>query len=106
MRYAKRRDANDGLIAEALAKAGFIVHDFASASLVPDRLVVKRLPDDTFWVCWVEIKTPKGKLRPAQEAFRVIFEGRGEFYVARDPEETVRELTDRYVAAISPESLR
>jgi hypothetical protein len=57
-------------------------------------------------VCWVEIKVEKGKLRPSQERFQAIFEPRGEFYVARDPEVTVRELMERYLAAIKPEQLR
>jgi hypothetical protein len=106
MRRAARRDANDGIIGQALSLAGFTVHDYASAGHVPDRLVVRNLPDGTPWVCWVEIKTEKGKLRPAQERFREVFEPRGEFYVARDPEETVRELMERYTLAIKPEQLR
>jgi hypothetical protein len=106
MRRAARRDANDGIIGQALSLAGFTVHDYASAGHVPDRLVVRNLPDGTPWVCWVEIKTEKGKLRPAQERFREVFEPRGEFYVARDPEETVRELMERYTLAIKPEHQR
>ena len=106
MRYKARRDANDGLIGRALLAAGFTVHDYASNGGVPDRLVVRNLPDGTPWVCWVEIKVEKGKLRPSQERFQAIFEPRGEFYVARDPEATVRELIERYLAAIKPEQLR
>jgi hypothetical protein len=106
MRYAARRDANDGLISQALTAAGFVVLDYASNGGVPDRLVVRNLPDKTPWVCWVEIKVQKGKLRPSQEKFRAIFEPRGEFYVARDPEATVRELMERYLAAIKPEQYR
>lgn len=106
MRYKARRDANDGLIGRALHAAGFTVHDYASNGGVPDRLVVRNLPDGTPWICWVEIKVEKGKLRPSQERFQAIFEPRGEFYVARDPEQTVRELMERYMAAIKPELLR
>jgi hypothetical protein len=106
MRYRARRDANDGVIGQALSLAGFDVLDFASNGGVPDRLVVRLLPDGVPWVCWVEIKVEKGKLRPSQERFRQVFEPRGEFYVARDPEATVRELMDRYMAAIKPEQLR
>jgi hypothetical protein len=106
VRYKARRDANDGLIGRALSAAGFTVHDYASNGGVPDRLVVRNLPDGTPWVCWVEIKVEKGKLRPSQERFQAIFEPRGEFYVARDPEVTVRELMERYLAAIKPEQLR
>ena len=106
MRRAARRDANDGIISQALKAAGFVVHDYASAGHVPDRLVVRNLPCGTPWVCWVEIKTEKGKLRPSQERFREVFEPRGEFYVARDPEQTVRELMERYTLAIKPEFLR
>jgi hypothetical protein len=106
MRYAARRDANDKIITEALRKAGFQVHDYAQVGQVPDKLVTRALPDDTQWVCWVEIKAPKGRITESQQRFRLIFEGRGEFYVARDPEEAVRELYDRYISAIRPELMR
>ena len=106
MRYAKRRDENDGLITEALRKAGFTVYDYAQLGQVPDKLVTRLLPQGTKWVCWVEVKTPKGRLTESQLTFREVFEPRGEFYVARDPEVSVRELFDRYTAAIKPECLR
>jgi hypothetical protein len=106
MRYAARRDANDAIITEALRKAGFQVHDYAQVGQVPDKLVTRTLPDGTEWVCWVEVKAPKGRITESQERFRMIFEGRQEFYVARDPEETICELYDRYNAAIRPELLR
>ena len=106
MRHAARRDSNDSPITDALRKAGFVVYDYAQVGQVPDKLVTRDLPDGTAWVCWVEIKTPKGKLTQSQEAFRKVFEPRGEFYVARDPEVTVRELMDRYISAIKPEQLR
>lgn len=106
MRYAARRDSNDKIIAEALKKAGFQVHDYAQVGQVPDKLVTRALPDGTPWVCWVEIKAPKGRITDSQQRFRLIFEPRGEFYVARDPEETIRELYDRYTAAIRPELMR
>lgn len=106
MRYAARRDANDAIITEALRKAGFQVHDYAQLGQVPDKLVTKTLPCGKEWVCWVEVKAPKGRITESQERFRMIFEGRQEFYVARDPEDTIRELSDRYLAAIRPELLR
>jgi hypothetical protein len=106
MRYAARRDANDKIIAEALKKAGFEVHDYARVGEVPDKLVTKALPDGKAWVCWVEVKAPKGRITESQQRFRLIFEPRGEFYVARDPEETIRELYERYLAAIRPELMR
>ena len=106
MRHAARRDANDAPITEALRKAGFVVYDYAQVGQVPDKLATKALPDGTAWVCWVEIKTPKGKLTESQETFRKVFEPRGEFYVARDPQETVNELYARYDAAIKPEQRR
>ena len=106
MRHAARRDANDAPITEALRKAGFTVYDYAQVGQIPDKLVTKDLPDGTAWVCWVEIKTPKGRLTESQEAFRKVFEPRGEFYVARDPQDAVKELYERYTAAIKPEHLR
>jgi hypothetical protein len=107
MRHAARRDENDAIITEALRKAGFTVHDYAKAGQgIPDKLVTRALPDGTPWVCWVEVKMPKGKLRPGQELFQDIFSLRGEFYVARIPEDTVRELFERYMGQIKPEQLR
>lgn len=107
MRRAARRDANDGIITEALRVAGFTVHDFAGAgNSIPDKLVSRELPDGTQWICWVEIKTPTGKLRPGQEKFRALFEGRGEWYKACYPQDTVCELAMRYHDAIKQEQLR
>jgi hypothetical protein len=107
MRYAARRDGNAGVILDALRKAGFTVMDFSLAGQgIPDALVTRALPDGTPWVCWVEVKMPKGRLKTAQEAFRDVFEPRGEHYVARDAEAAIRELYARYTAAIRPEQLR
>lgn len=106
MRYAARRDSNDKIITEALRKAGFQVHDYAQVGSVPDKLVTKTLPDGTEWVCWVEIKAPKGRITESQERFRLIFEGRGEFYVARDAEAAIRDLWALYDDAIKPEQRR
>ena len=49
---------------------------------------------------------PKGKLREAQEAFKRVFDGRGEYYVARDPEAAIRDLWALYNDAIKPEQRR
>jgi hypothetical protein len=106
MRHAARRDANDAPITEALRKAGFVVYDYAQVGQVPDKLITKTLPCGTPWVCWVEIKTPKGRLTESQETFRKVFEPRGEFYVARDPQDAVKDLYERYTEAIRPEHLR
>jgi hypothetical protein len=107
MRHAARRDGNDAIITDALRKAGFRVYDFAKAGMgIPDKLVTKALPEGKDWVCWVEVKMPKGKLRDAQEAFRAVFDARGEYYVARDPETAVRDLYDAYTLAIKPEHAR
>lgn len=107
MRHAARRDANDALITEALRVQGFAVIDYGKAGQgIPDKLVTRSLPDGTKWICWVEIKTEKGKLREGQSDFEAIFAPRGEFYVARDPQETIRELFNRFHAAIRPEHWR
>lgn len=107
MRYAARRDGNDKIITEALRAGGFTVHDFATAGAsIPDKLVTRKKPDGEEWICWVEIKMPTGKLRPGQQVFRDIFDSRNEHYVARDAEETLAELYDRYYASIKPEQLR
>lgn len=107
MRWAARRDGNDSEITLALRNAGFLVWDVANAGGgIPDKLVYRALPDGRPWVCWVEIKMPSGKLRPAQEMFQSIFAPRDEFYVARDPVATVAALTQRFEAAIRPEHAR
>ena len=107
MRHAARRDGNDAIITEALRKAGFTVMDYGTAGQgIPDKLVTRPLPDGLPWVCWVEVKMPKGKLRDAQEAFRRVFDARGEYYVARDAQDAVRDLYDAYTAAIRQEHLR
>jgi hypothetical protein len=107
VRHAARRDANDAIITDALRKAGFTVTDFGKAGQgIPDKLVTKLLPDGKSWVCWVEIKMPTGQLREAQEAFKNVFEGRGEYYVARDPEAAIRDLWALYDDAIKPEQRR
>ena len=107
MRYAARRDGNDLTITLALRNAGFSIWDAASAGGgIPDKLVYRALPDGRPWVCWVEVKMPSGKLRPAQKMFQSIFLPRDEFYVARDPVTTVAALSERYQAAIRPEDAR
>jgi hypothetical protein len=83
-----------------------MVYDYAKVGSVPDKLVTKTLPDGVAWVCWVEIKTPKGRLTESQETFRKVFEPRGEFYVARDPEAAIRDLWALYDDAIKPEQRR
>jgi hypothetical protein len=107
MRHALRRDGNDALITDALRKVGFTVTDFGKAGHgIPDKLVTRTLPDGKSWVCWVEIKMPKGRLREAQEAFKSVFDGRGEYYVARDAEAAIRDLWALYDDAIKPEQRR
>ena len=104
MRHAARRDANDAIITEALRKAGFTVYDYGKAGQgIPDKLVTRPLPDGMPWVCWVEIKMPKGRLREAQEAFKAVFGARGEHYVARDPETAIRDLWALYDEQVRPE---
>lgn len=107
MRHAARRDANDAQITEALRRAGFTVMDYGRAGMgIPDKLVVRPLPDGIPWACFVEVKTPTGRLQAVQEAFRAVFQPRGQFYVARDPETAVRDLMEAYTLAIKPEQAR
>lgn len=101
MRRAARRDGNDAIITEALRSAGFRVDDYAGVGHVPDKLVSRTLPSGKKWVCWVEIKTPKGSLTPRQQSFREVFDSRGEFYVARDPQSAVNDLWERYHSALT-----
>lgn len=112
MRYRLRRDANDGEITKAITAAGFNVIDLTMLGKgIPDKLVIKPLPQigeqgTLFFVCWVEIKSARGKLQGDQHVFRAIFEPRGEWLEAREPEATVKALQERYQAQIKPEATR
>ena len=107
MRYKARRDSNDSAITDAVRVAGFTVIDFGRAGQgIPDKLVTRPLPDGKPFACWMEVKAEGGKLRPGQEAFRAIFEPRGEWIEARDPGKTVSALLQLYMTAIPQEQLR
>ena len=107
MRHAARRDLNDKPVVEAVKAAGFSVVDYAKAGLgIPDKLALKPLPDGTYFICWLEIKSAKGKLSENQLLAKQVWEPRGEWLEARDPDETVKGLVDRYNAKIRPEHWR
>jgi len=107
MRHAARRDLNDKPVVEAVKAAGFSVVDYAKAGLgIPDKLALKLLPDGTYFICWLEIKSAKGKLSENQLLAKQVWEPRGEWLEAREPEATVRGLVERYEAKIRPEHLR
>ena len=107
MRHAARRDLNDKPVVEAVKAAGFSVVDYAKAGLgIPDKLAMKLLPDGTYFICWLEIKSAKGKLSESQLLAKQVWEPRGEWLEAREPEATVRGLVERYEAKIRPEHLR
>ena len=98
MRYAARRDANDADITTAVRAAGFTVYDLATAGQgVPDILVTA-----SGFAAFLEIKTPKGKLRKGQERFQEAFEPLGMWYLARDPVETVAWLQARLTTTQKP----
>ena len=107
MRHAARRDLNDKPVVEAVKAAGFSVVDYAKAGLgIPDKLAMKLLPDGTYFICWLEIKSAKGKLSENQLLANQVWEPRGEWLEAREPEATVRGLVERYEAKIRPEYSR
>lgn len=107
MRFAARRDVNDAVITAAIRSAGFVVEDLGLAGQgVPDKLVTRELPDKTQWAAFIEVKSPKGRLRKGQEIWRLVFEPKGMYYIARDPEDTVRWLWEHYAQAFKPEWLR
>ena len=107
MRYAARKDNNDKSVVEAVKAAGFSVIDYTRAGLgIPDKLAMKPLPDRTYFICWLEIKSAHGKLSDNQLLAKQVWEPRGEWLEARDPEETVRGLVERYEAKIRPEHWR
>jgi len=107
VRYRARRDENDKPVVEAVKAAGFSVVDYARAGLgIPDKLALKLLPDGTYFICWLEIKSAHGKLSDNQLLAKQVWEPRGEWLEARDPAETVRGLVERYEAKIRAEHWR
>ena len=107
MRYAARKDLNDKPVVEAVKAAGFSVIDYTRAGLgIPDKLAMKLLPDGTHFICWLEIKSESGKLSENQLLAKQVWEPRGEWLEARDPEETVKGLLERYEAKIRAEHWR
>ena len=107
MRYAARKDNNDKPVVEAVKAAGFSVVDYTRAGLgIPDKLALRLLPDGTHFICWLEIKSESGKLSENQLLAKQVWEPRGEWLEARDPEETVRGLLERYEAKIRAEHWR
>ncbi len=83
MRYGKV-DHNQAAIVEALRKAGISVQSMASLGRgVPDLLCAD---DKQVWL--VEVKGPKGKLRPEQIEW--IAAWRGAVHVIRTPEEALQ----------------
>jgi hypothetical protein len=64
---------------------------------VPDKLVTA-----PGFAAFLEIKTPKGKLRRGQERFQSAFEPLGQWYLARDPAETVAWLQARLTTTQKP----
>jgi hypothetical protein len=107
VRYAARKDNNDKAVVEAVKAAGFSVIDYTRAGIgIPDKLALRYLPDGTYFICWLEIKSPSGKLSENQLLAKQVWEPRGEWIEARNPEETVRALVDRYEARIQREHWR
>jgi hypothetical protein len=84
------RDANHGPIVAALKRCGRTVYELDGCKDeepgIPDVLAV--------WpggFCFIEIKSDKGKLNPAQVAWHAAYRGpRGSLVVARDEREALR----------------
>ena len=101
MRRAARRDANEGPIVEACRAAGFGMIDFGGAGLgIPDRLAVHPIDGGLHFWCWVEIKSPGGKVRESQERLRQIWEPEGRWVRGDTPEQTVADLERLYRKAV------
>jgi len=69
LRHNARRDRNEPEIVEALEAMGFHV-DRISGKGLPDLLVAKA---GRMWL--VEVKTPKGTFKPAQNKWRIKWTG-------------------------------
>ena len=83
MRYAKV-DKNQGVIVDALRKAGFSVKSTASiGDGFPDLICAKGSQ------CWLlEVKMEKGKLTPDQVKF--MQDWKGEVYIVRTQEDALK----------------
>ena len=108
-----RKDLNDADITQAVKAAGFSVIDYTKAGLgIPDKLAMKLLPQPGeypgpyHFICWLEIKSKNGRLSEIQQLARNVWEPRGEWIEARTPEQTVKDLIERYNAKIKPEYQR
>ena len=113
MRHAARRDLNDSEITIAVWTAGYSVIDYTKAGIgIPDKLVTRPLYINdsegfpVYFICWLEIKSEKGKLSASQLAAKAIWEPRGEWIEARDPAETVKRLNELYAAKLPQEFQR
>jgi len=49
------------------------------------------------WICWIEVKAKGGRLSEGQKRFQGFFQPRGEWYEARDPDDTVCALQALYL---------
>lgn len=110
MRRAARRDANEAPIVTACESAGFKMLDFGKCGWgIPDRLATCPIgpPDENrYWWCWVEIKSPGGKVRESQERLRQIWEPEGRWVRGDTPEQAVADLERLYQAALRQEAER
>ena len=105
MRYAARRDNNSSEMITALKLAGFGVVDYSRAGLgIPDLLVTRPLPQGHIFICWLEVKSDKGRLSPSQLPAQSIWEPRGEWLLARNVAETLAALNTLYFAKLPVES--
>lgn len=68
-RYAKKRDANEAAIVEALEARGYAVEPLGDAPF--DLLVTEELARCNIWL--LEVKGRKGRLTPRQVEFRKRF---------------------------------
>ena len=105
MRYAARRDNNSSEMIAALKLAGFGVVDYSRAGLgIPDLLATRPLPQGHLFICWLEVKSDKGRLSQSQLPARSVWEPRGEWLLARDVEETLAALNTLFLAKLPKES--
>ena len=105
MRYAARRDNNSSEMITALKMAGFGVVDYSRAGLgIPDLLATRPLPQGHLFICWLEVKSDKGRLSQSQLPARSVWEPRGEWLLARNVEETLAALNTLFLAKLPKES--
>lgn len=90
-RATPRRDENEGPVIEALEAAGCVVKKMGSKGMPDLVILVPARGRKPAFLAMVEVKGPKGKLRPEQARFFELVRGKDvPIYVVRTPSEALK----------------